>query len=305
MTDETDRDPGQALPEHATHDQLLIARYVADELDETEREAAAQLVAVCPACTALFSDLQSLGRALAAPPAVTRRRDFHLTAAQARELRPPTLVERLRAWRPPSAVWVQPLAGAVTVVGLALALASSGLVLPGSGSTGERGAAQVAAAPSAAPSAGALAAPALGAAPASSAAPSAAALTAPEQSAAPALSVPQPSAAAAARPSATAVPRSAPVAQPPSPAAESSGTGAFAVPPTPPGATPSGTAPPAGIARVQPPSSAAPADKSAAGKREPGSRGSPVPAWALWLGVAVVGALVFVAARRVPARRGS
>jgi anti-sigma factor RsiW len=72
---------------HAGHDELLIARLFGDDVDETERAQALDLIAECTECASLFADLGAVADASAAMPVPVRPRDFTLTEADAARLR--------------------------------------------------------------------------------------------------------------------------------------------------------------------------------------------------------------------------
>ena len=71
---------------HAGHDPLLIAALLDDDPTGLDRNAAASLVASCPACAALHVDLLALSSATRALPIPPRSRDFRLTADDAARL---------------------------------------------------------------------------------------------------------------------------------------------------------------------------------------------------------------------------
>jgi anti-sigma factor RsiW len=76
---------------HAGHDELLIARLYGGDVNAAERARAANLMADCPECAAVFADLGKIAAAtaaIAARPVPSRPRDFTLTAADAARLRP-------------------------------------------------------------------------------------------------------------------------------------------------------------------------------------------------------------------------
>jgi hypothetical protein len=80
--------PKAADANHATHDELLIARLFGDDVDSRERAAALDLVAGCDECAALFADLAAIATATTALPVQRRPRDFALTEDDAARLRP-------------------------------------------------------------------------------------------------------------------------------------------------------------------------------------------------------------------------
>ncbi len=80
--------PKAAAANHATHDELLIARLYGDDVDSRERALALELVAGCDECAALYADLGAIATATAALPVQRRPRDFALTEDDAARLRP-------------------------------------------------------------------------------------------------------------------------------------------------------------------------------------------------------------------------
>ncbi len=77
----------RAPSSHATHDELLLARFYGGDVDEPEREKALDQIASCSECADFFADLGSIARATAALPVPARPRDFTLTEADAKRLR--------------------------------------------------------------------------------------------------------------------------------------------------------------------------------------------------------------------------
>jgi hypothetical protein len=82
-----------AAANHATHDELLIARLHGDDVDSRERARALDRVAGCDECAALYADLGAIATATTALPVQRRPRDFALTDEDAARLRP-----RRRSW---------------------------------------------------------------------------------------------------------------------------------------------------------------------------------------------------------------
>jgi hypothetical protein len=78
----------KAAADHATHDEMLIARLYGDDVDDRERARALELVAGCDECSALYADLGAIAEATSALPAQPRPRDFALTEEDAARLRP-------------------------------------------------------------------------------------------------------------------------------------------------------------------------------------------------------------------------
>jgi hypothetical protein len=77
-----------AAADHATHDELLIARLYGNDVDDRERARALELVAGCDECSALYADLGAIAEATTRLPAQSRPRDFALTDEDAARLRP-------------------------------------------------------------------------------------------------------------------------------------------------------------------------------------------------------------------------
>jgi hypothetical protein len=77
-----------AAADHATHDELLIARLYGDDVDDRERARALELVAGCDECSALYADLGAIAEATTRLSAQPRPRDFALTEEDAARLRP-------------------------------------------------------------------------------------------------------------------------------------------------------------------------------------------------------------------------
>lgn len=138
--------PSMAL-DHARHDELLVARFAAGDFEAAERTAAERLVASCPSCRELHSDIATLMQATpAALPVPRRRRDFRLSAAEADRLQG-SLVDRLLArLAAPSLGVLQPLGAAAVAIGLVLVVANA---LPQSFMAGSAGGAPTMGAPAA------------------------------------------------------------------------------------------------------------------------------------------------------------
>ena len=151
--------------DHARHDRLLVVRYLDldDDLLEGEVSQARALLASCPDCAALATELQLISDATNRMVVPSRTRDFRLTPQQAASLRPAGFRRFLEslggAFR---FEFLRPLAGAAVAIGLLLAVVGSLPSLrPGSGSSpttggngSERNSAQqfaASAAPTAAP----------------------------------------------------------------------------------------------------------------------------------------------------------
>ena len=295
-------------PGHASHDRLLVARFVGGDVSDAEADAARELLSACPDCRLLASDLLAISRATSELPAPIRTRDFRISPEEAARLRR----SGLRSWLSRLAggldgasgrlVPLQRLAAATVAIGLVMAVVTSPAGIPGFSSGGTtlksagqavsppEGAGSVAgAAPTAAPAAVAAAPAASAAGPAAMAAASAAAAPAGP------LTAPAPAATAGgvAAPAATGGPLTAPAAGPTGPPAVDRSSGA--APPSPPAAAvapvPGPSAQP-GVAfnRAAPPTGPVPAG------------GAPVEAWQVWLLVAAAG-LVAIGLIRLRMRR--
>ncbi len=267
------RDAGQQ-DGHSNHDALLVARFVAGDVTPAEAEAARRLLAACPDCQLLASDLRAIARATAELPAPTRMRDFRLSPEVAARLRRPGWrgwLRRLGDLGGGSAarlVVAQRLAGAAVAIGLVMALAT----WPG-------GIPRLPSGPAALPSNGQIPA----GAPAAPAAPSAVTLAVPSAAPAPAASAPAQEAApafgaAGPGPGASAAPRLG-IAGP----AASSSTGAPA-PLAAMAARPSAPTGSSGVAVRVSPAGGAPSATAAA-----------IAAWQAWLLLAGAGLVLFVA----------
>ncbi len=121
------------------HDETLVARLAAADLDPRELEFVRAQVAECPACAELLADLRSIASATARLPGPQRTRDYRLTAADAARLRPAGWRGLLARLGSPDFAFVKPLAGgfaALGIAGLILAslpsgfMASSGASMP-------------------------------------------------------------------------------------------------------------------------------------------------------------------------------
>jgi hypothetical protein len=183
----------QAATAHARHDRDLVAALAArePELAAPALDAARELVQRCTECRDLLADLVALQTAvpeMATPP---RPRDFVLTEADARRLRP-------RGWRAALGFigsardgFSRPLAIGFTTIGMVALLVTALPSIPLGGSGGQRVLSTVGNAVPAAGDAAATQAPASSApsaAPAPAAQPAASASTAAEYAASPAAS---------------------------------------------------------------------------------------------------------------------
>jgi len=123
---------------HDRHDRFLIAALAADDLNGQALSDAHDLIANCPSCAELLSDLRAIARATAALPEIPRTLDFQLS---------PQTADRLgaRGWRGILA-WIadsrfsaaRPIAVGLTSLGLVAAIA--GAIPGGIGGYGSGGA---------------------------------------------------------------------------------------------------------------------------------------------------------------------
>jgi hypothetical protein len=136
---------GPSTPaDHARHDELLVARFAAHDIEAAETTAAEWLVSSCDDCRQLHADLQALSRATSTDLPVPRLpRDFRLSPEQAEALRGSFLDRVLARLASPRLGVLQPLAAAAMAIGLTLVVVQS---LPFSASTGGAPAAGVPAA---------------------------------------------------------------------------------------------------------------------------------------------------------------
>ena len=298
-----DRPRGGERPAHATHDQLLVVRFAAGDTTDAEATAVRELIATCPDCRLLASDLLAIARATADLPHPVRRRDFRISPEQAAHLRRPALLRWLSRVsgagdpRPdqPRLVGLQRLAGAAVAVGLVMALVTSPAGIPGfatgSATLEAKGQAGQGVAGAAAP--GLAVNPNTGPASAALPAPSAAAAAVPAVGAgstfaAPASPPAGPLTGGAPAPASVApTPRTAPAAQAASPA------------PTGPASDYSSAGqPPSPLAALGPvPSAAGAVTRQAQSHAGVPGAGPTVAAWQAWLLLAVAGLLAFVAVR--------
>jgi hypothetical protein len=114
-----------AATPHSAHDELLIARLYAGDVDVREREHALEMVSGCEDCAALFADLAAIAEATAALPVPRRPRDFALTQEDAARLRP----RRGRAARLLGMGRRRSFGGALVALGFAGVVATSALSL--------------------------------------------------------------------------------------------------------------------------------------------------------------------------------
>ena len=281
---------------HAGHDELLIARFVGGDVSADERRRADALTETCEECRRLYRDLAGMAHAtgMSLPP-VRRRRDFQLSEADAARLRSPSLTERIGRMLGEPRRLLEPAAGALVVVGLLMATLTAPGVLPFA--SNEKGMQSEVAAPAAQPATGGggstFGAAVPGGLPArTSVASHAADLLAPAGTSAPRGPV-----APAASPKA---PVAAPSLSPATPVvATGSPTPFAAVAASPPASSTSG----AGIMAPAPLTASVSPAEGITSSAVPSSAQIGVAAWQAWLGVALLGAIVFVAARFALRRR--
>lgn len=108
--------------DHGRHDQLLVARFAADDAYPGEQQTARALIDACPDCARLANDIRLISRTTGSLPPARRTRDFRISAADAERLRGSWLDRLLRRWTGPRAAVLQPLAAAALVLGLTLAV---------------------------------------------------------------------------------------------------------------------------------------------------------------------------------------
>jgi len=120
-----------AAADHATHDELLIARLYGDDVDDRERASALELVAGCDECAALYADLGAIAEATSALPARPRARDFALTEEDAAKLRP----RRRGRARFLAIAWRRSFGGALVALGFSGLVLTSALSMLGTAPT--------------------------------------------------------------------------------------------------------------------------------------------------------------------------
>ncbi len=103
---------------HADHDELLMAAFAAGDLRGAELAAATELVASCPGCAALATDLGLIRAAIAGLPTPRRTRDFRLTEADAARLRPAGWRRFLVPFGGPRLAFTQPMAAGLATLGI-------------------------------------------------------------------------------------------------------------------------------------------------------------------------------------------
>jgi hypothetical protein len=84
-------------PDHVSHDLLLVAAHVAGDATPQEADRAAALLAGCPECREVAADLASIARASRTLPAPPRARDFRLSPEQAARIRNRSILDRVAA----------------------------------------------------------------------------------------------------------------------------------------------------------------------------------------------------------------
>ena len=135
---------------HDRHDRHLVAALAADDLEPIVRTEAEMLVAACRDCAELLADLRLIAAATAALPLVPRTIDFRISPADAARLRPRGWRALLDAIGGARATFSRPLATGLTTLGLVGLLVTT--IPP---ALGGLSAGSGAAAPAAAPQAGA------------------------------------------------------------------------------------------------------------------------------------------------------
>src|SRR6266542_1686393 len=103
----------------ADHDEYLIARLAAGELDGREAESARALVAACDACAELLADLVAISAATTHLPAPRRTHDFRLTAEDAARLRRTGWRRLVAHFGEPQFGFTKPLATGLAALGIA------------------------------------------------------------------------------------------------------------------------------------------------------------------------------------------
>jgi hypothetical protein len=107
--------------DHASHDPALIAALAGRpaDLDPTEARAARARLEACHACTDLLAELVALSAAIPTSAIPTRPRDFSLTPADAKRLRPAGWRRFIRAIGSARDGVTLPLAMGLTTLGMA------------------------------------------------------------------------------------------------------------------------------------------------------------------------------------------
>jgi hypothetical protein len=106
---------------HATHDVVLLAAVADRDPDPATDAVVGRMIAACPECAAIADELRILAAGLAdLPPSLAAPRDMRLTESDAARLRRGGLLRRLiRPLGLAGMRGLQPLAGALTVLGIA------------------------------------------------------------------------------------------------------------------------------------------------------------------------------------------
>jgi len=117
---------------HEAHDLLLVAAHAAGDLDGTDLVRAESLAAACDECANLATDLRAIARATGELPEARAPRDFFVSPADARRLRPQGLRRLVSVITAPRVAPARPLAGGLMMLGVAGLLVAS---LPGLGSS--------------------------------------------------------------------------------------------------------------------------------------------------------------------------
>jgi hypothetical protein len=139
------------LPDHQTHDPLVIAALAAGDAEGADLEQARELVASCSSCADLQRDLRAISAALPVMPAPVRTRDFRLTPEQAASIRPAGWRRFLAPLAGPRFAFAAPLGGSLAALGIAGILVASFAAAPiagvRSGAQGDEAAAPAAHSP--------------------------------------------------------------------------------------------------------------------------------------------------------------
>jgi hypothetical protein len=125
-----DRLPTQ--PEHRRHDQVLVGRFATGDALPSEADNARALIASCPDCAALATDMSAIVSQMRQLPTPPRPRDFRISVEQAERLRGSVLQRLLRTLAGPGWATLRPAAGVAMSIGLVLAVVGAGMpaILP-------------------------------------------------------------------------------------------------------------------------------------------------------------------------------
>jgi hypothetical protein len=120
------------IPAHATHDELLVARLAGgDTLDPQEQATASALVAGCPDCARMASDIVAISHAVASEAVPPRRRDYRISDEQAARLRGSAVERFFRRFTLTSGGGaLKPLASGALSIGLVLVFVGSVIPRP-------------------------------------------------------------------------------------------------------------------------------------------------------------------------------